>query len=75
MKEPTQRELLLEVRQAILGIPDTEEKGMSGDMSEVKNHLIKLNNSVAKNTAFRKVTMYIGSPLIVAVILKLIGLY
>jgi len=67
--------LLLELKQALLGIPHTEEKGISGDVREIKEHLIVLNSSVAKNTTWRKIITAVGGIFLTAVATKLQGLW
>ncbi len=33
----------------LVGLPGTEEKGMAGDISEMKIHMAKQNNKIMKN--------------------------
>ena len=57
-------ELMIELRTAMLGVKGTEDNGMAGDMKEIKKRLDKLNGSVQKNTAWRKVLVTIGGAII-----------
>jgi len=40
--------IINEVHQAVLGIPDTEDNGMVGDLKELKNHVKKQNGRIRK---------------------------
>ena len=48
---PNERdELLIELRTAVVGIKDTADKGMAGDIKELKNQLLRQNGRIRKNT-------------------------
>lgn len=57
MADKTQRQLVTETSVAvrelhvvILGVPGTEDKGMAGDIKELKNQLLRQNGRIRKNT-------------------------
>jgi len=78
MNAPERDRLLLELKQALLGIPHTEEKGISGDVKDIKEHLIVLNSSVAKNTVWRKAIVAFNGILVtimVALLTKAQGIW
>jgi len=68
-------EVLIELRTAVLGIKGTAEKGMAGDVRDIKIHLERLNGSVAKNTAWRKTMVGIFTATIGALASKVSGLW
>lgn len=48
--KPSERdELLIELRTAVVGMKDTDEKGMAGDIKEIKETLKKQNGRIARN--------------------------
>ena len=49
MKVEDRDRYLTELRMAILGIENTEEKGMAGDIKEIKDQLKKQNGKINKN--------------------------
>ena len=50
----TLEQMIRELYVVILGVPGTDEKGMAGDITEIKEHLSQLNGAVKTNTAWRK---------------------
>ena len=40
--------IINEVHQAVLGVPNTEDKGMVGDLKDLKAHVKKQNNRITK---------------------------
>lgn len=51
MLKPSERdELLIELNTAMVGLKGTDEKGMVGDIREIKETLIKQNGRIRKNT-------------------------
>jgi len=49
--KPSERdELLIELKTAMVGLKDTDEKGMVGDIKEIKETLKKQNGRIRKNT-------------------------
>ncbi len=49
---PTQRdELLIELKTVIVGMEGTDERGMAGDIKEIKNQVRKQNGKIFKNRA------------------------
>ena len=63
----------------ILGVENTDENGMAGDIKDIITHLKELNGSVKTNTAWRKVIVSVGGSIggfaITALALHLIGVY
>ena len=50
MREPTQRDLLREIHQVVIGLPDNPEaNGLIGDMAEIKQLLVTQNGSIREN--------------------------
>lgn len=49
MKADERDELLIELRTAMLGVKGTDEKGIAGDVKEVKDHLKDLNKKTTKH--------------------------
>ena len=43
MAEKTTKQLAFETHQAVFGVPDTEEKGMVGDIKDIKELIIVQN--------------------------------
>jgi hypothetical protein len=49
--KPTERdELLIELKTVMVGIEGTDDRGMAGDLKEIKRTLIKQNGRIRKNT-------------------------
>ena len=49
--KPSERdELLIELKTAVVGIENTDERGLVGDMKEIKVSLRKQNGRIRKNT-------------------------
>ena len=46
-------DMVREMYQVIMGIPDTEEKGMLGDIKSIKEDMQRINGSVQANTHWR----------------------
>ena len=62
--KPAQRDdLIKQIHQSIYGVGGTEDKGMAGDVKEMKDCLKKVKSDVTKNTTFRKVatTIFTGT--------------
>ena len=58
-------ELLQEIKTVLLGIPNTTERGLSGDIKRlredtdaIKNELRQMNGAVKSNTAFRQTSKW-----------------
>ena len=67
--EKTQRQMLQEVYQAVIGIPNNpDENGIIGDVREIKVHLQTLNGQVARNTMFRKIGTWVSTTMVGAII-------
>jgi len=49
MKPAERDELLIELKTAVVGIKNTEEKGMAGDIKDIKKHIVKQNGKIIKN--------------------------
>lgn len=49
MKASERDKLAQETHQALLGIPGTDDKGLVGDVKEIKTQLNSLNGRVRKN--------------------------
>ena len=48
---PSERdELLVELKTAVVGIEGTDERGLVGDMREIKGSLVRQNGRIRKNT-------------------------
>ncbi len=45
-------ELLIELKTAVVGIPGTDERGMAGDIKEIKEVLKKQNDKIEKTRTF-----------------------
>ena len=49
--KPSERdELLVELKTAVVGIKDTDEKGLVGDIKEIKESVRRQNGRIRKNT-------------------------
>lgn len=49
--KPTERDaLLVELKTVMVGIEGTDDRGMAGDLKEIKRTLIKQNGRIRKNT-------------------------
>ena len=47
-------DMIKELYTVMLGVPDTDDRGMAGDCREIKKQLKELNGSVKTNTTWRK---------------------
>ena len=54
MEIKTPEDMIQQIYTVMLGVPDTEDTGMAGDIKEVKRDLKKLNGAVKTNTTWRK---------------------
>jgi len=54
----TSEQMIQELYTVTLGVPDTENKGMAGDLKEIKEHLKELNGKVTSNTTWRKAMVW-----------------
>ena len=50
MPPKPQGQLIREIWQGVYGIPGTQEKGLAGDVKEIKDHLSEQNSKINKNT-------------------------
>jgi hypothetical protein len=61
MPDKTQKQMVYEVHIALFGVPDTEDKGLCGDIKEIKSSVSALNGDLQK---YKKKTdrhsMYFG---------------
>ena len=48
---------LIEVRTVLVGIEGTDDKGIAGDIKEIKTQLLKINTRVTQNTTKIKILM------------------
>ena len=72
MKAAERDELLIELRTALLGVKESEDNGMVGDMSEIKDQVRKINGENAINTTYRKITLRVGLPILIALVVSAI---
>ena len=42
--------IITEVHQAVLGVPNTDDRGIAGDIKEIKAQMIRQNGRIIKNT-------------------------
>jgi hypothetical protein len=62
-------EMIRLIYQAVVGIPDNpDERGLIGDVREIKDHLKKLNGETIKNTTFRKIGTWVSCAIATAVV-------
>ncbi len=47
--QKTTKEMVAELRTAVLGVPDTDERGIAGDVKDIKSHMGTINGTVAEN--------------------------
>ncbi|KKN76890.1 hypothetical protein LCGC14_0365410 [marine sediment metagenome] len=59
MEDKERDKLAQETHQALLGIPGTEDKGLVGDVKEMKSEMKKMNSKVQGNTIRSKVNQAI----------------
>jgi len=50
----TAEQMILELYTVMLGVPNSDEKGMKGDVKEIKDQLKALNGAVKTNTTWRR---------------------
>ena len=55
----TESEMIQELYTVTIGIPGTRNKGIIGDVREIKTELQRLNGSVTTNTTWRKAFCFI----------------
>jgi len=58
MTEKTQKQFIAETYQAVFGVPGTEEKGIAGDLKDIKKLLVSQNERYQKLS--NKVNWVIG---------------
>ena len=74
MNELSQKDMLREVHQAVVGIDgNPDDNGLIGDVKDIKAEMKKLNGGVKSNTSWRRVhTWAIG--ILTALVISLIGI-
>ena len=72
MKAAERDELLIELRTALLGVKESEDRGMAGDMTDIKEQVRKINGENAINTTYRKITLRVGLPVLIALVVSAI---
>ena len=50
----TSEQMILELYTVILGVPNTDDRGMAKEVKDIERHLRELNGNVRTNTAWRK---------------------
>lgn len=71
-KEMTQKEMISQVHQAVIGIPDNDdENGLIGDVADIKKHLKEQNSRIGRTE--RSVSRIKGIGAGVAVVITLAG--
>jgi len=75
MKAIERDDLIRQVHQSIYGVEGTEDKGMAGDVKDIKDCLTNVKKDVSKNTAFRKTGIAIFTAAIGILISKIQGLW
>ena len=69
MPQKTQLEMLRELYQVIIGLPNNpKDNGLIGKIDGIESHLKSLNGAVSRNTIFRKATVAIGIPVIAGIV-------
>jgi len=59
MLKKTQEEMMSEMYVVIMGVPGTEQKGLCGDVKDIKADVRRINGDVQANTAWRKAFCFI----------------
>lgn len=72
MSKKTLAEMIAELHTVTMGVPDTEETGIVGDVKEIKLELRQINGCVKTNTTWRKAFCFI-IPMLAAAIGFLAG--
>ena len=67
--------LLFQVHQAVLGVPNTDDNGLRGDIKEIKKHLRELNGQVRTNTVFRKICTWLSAAIVAGLISLAVRLF
>ncbi len=67
MSEKTQRDAIREIWQGMYGVEGSEEKGMVGDVKEVRIRLQSMDNAVSANTTWRRLVTGIGGGCFLAI--------
>ena len=67
MTKKTLADMITELYTVTLGVPDTEERGIVGDVKEIKLELREINGAVKTNTAWRKAFCFIIPALTAAI--------
>ena len=52
--EKTSEQMIRELYTVILGVPNTQDKGMAKQVADIEKHLRELNEQVTSNTTWRK---------------------
>jgi len=69
----TQQQILASVTRletVVIGVPETDDRGMAGAIKEIKEHLSELNGQVRTNTIFRRIGTWVSC----AIFLALLGI-
>jgi len=73
-KKPSKQQQILasvtRLETVVIGIPDTDDRGMAGEIKEINKHLAELNGQVKINTIFRRIGTWVSC----AIFLALLGI-
>ena len=73
--QKTPGEMIRELYTVILGVPDTDERGMAGDIKDTAKELKKLNGAVKTNTTWRKAMCWIMGIMATALVTSIIFVF
>jgi len=78
-KPPSKQQQILasvtRLETVVIGVPDTDDRGMAGEIKAIRKHLADLNGQVKTNTMFRKVGTWISCSLFIAIIGLLVKVF
>ena len=59
----------------VVGIENTDDNGMAGDVTDILDHLKELNGQVNRNTTFRKIGTWLSGAMVMALLSLLVKLF
>jgi len=69
MSEKTQKEMIYELHQVVIGVKDSPtDNGLIGQVDRIEQQLRELNGQVKTNTTFRKVGTWLSGAIITGLI-------
>jgi len=68
-------ELVTKLYTCSMGIENTDDNGMAGDVKDIKVHLKALNGQVDRNTTFRKIGTWVSCAIVIALLSLMVKIF